>query len=258
MFAMFESLRQRFGFAGQASRSTVRRPQVRLSLEALDDRIVPTTSPFSTAAFAPNSLGARYATLLQVAPLTTQAILIDPAPQLAATGTNAFTSTINLGLGPLHVLSQSYNGGGIWNLLGTFESINQIPIDGFNVSDDIGQLSFASGQIHSSPVSSGTAVFNGSTFSYYTNSIGFQASGSGTLNTVLGPVQDAQTVTFTGLVLSVWVNGQAVPVGVSGTVTIHDHVTGIPVGNPMADFDTTAVVPGPNSWLGTTWAAITH
>jgi hypothetical protein len=164
-------------------------------------------------------------------------------------------SSINLGLGGLSIQDQAYNNAaGVWSFTGTFESTNQIPLLGFNVSDDVGQEPFLSGQISSWPVSSGTTVFNGSTFSYYTNSISFQSSGSGTIGT-LG-ASDLQTVSFTGLVLSVWVNGQTVPVGVSGTIDIKDHVTGIP-GIGTRDFDTNAVVPG-TMLLGTTWAAITH
>jgi hypothetical protein len=257
MFAMFHRLRRRFGFAGQASRPPARRPQVRLSLETLDDRIVPTTNPFSTAAFTTNSLVANYATLLQVNPLITQTFFqIDPTPQLAATGTNAFTSTINLGLGTLKVQSQAYNTAGIWNFAGTFESMTQIPLFGFLVSDDIGPLSFASGQIHSSPASSGTGVFNGSTVSYFTNIISFQAVGDGMVGDPSLGAMDHQQVTFNGSILSVWFNGTAVPVGVSGTVDIKDTVS-IPGFGPMT-FDTSEVVPGTTMWLGTNWASITH
>jgi hypothetical protein len=253
MFAMFHSLRRRLGSGAQASRPPARRPQVRLSLEALDDRIVPTYPTFTSISHATNSLVVNYATLLQVAPLTTQAIQLDPAPQLAATGTNAFTSTINLGLGTLKVQSQSYNTAGIWNFAGTFESMTQIPLFGFLVSDDIGPLSFASGQIHTSPTTSGTAVINGSNFSYYTNSISFQASGDGVVGAIAAP--DHQVVTFNGSILSLWVNGTAVPVGVSGTVDIKDTVT-VPGSGPMT-FDTSEVVPG-MMLNGMTWASIVH
>jgi hypothetical protein len=236
-----------------------------LSLEALDDRILPYASPFTAAAFPTNSLAANYGTSLQMVPPLSPLFTLDPAPILASLTPGSLKSSINLGLGNLAITLQNYNNAaGVWNFVGTFESTNQIPLLGFNVSDDVGQLSIfrEPGQISRWPVSSGTAVFpNGITYSYYTNSISFQTSGSGNISHF--GADDAQTVRFTGLVLSVWVNGQTVPVGVSGTLDIHDHVTN--VFNPLTgmtlpgpfDFDTNAVVPG-MMFLGTTWAAITH
>jgi hypothetical protein len=68
---------------------------------------------------------------------------------------------------------------------------------------------------------------------------------------------DHQQVSFSGSVLSVWLQNQALAVGVSGSVDIQDHVTGIP-GVGTRNFDTSPTpVPG-TPWIGTNWASIQY
>jgi hypothetical protein len=256
MSALFHSLLRRFGFGGQASRPAARPPQVRLSLEALDDRIVPTITSIDPGGMA-NSLLADYGSSLQLVAPISYLTSFNLPPFLAQTGANAFTSTINLGLGTLAVQAQTFNNNamGVWNFAGTFESMTQIPVFGFLVSNDIGPLSFDSGQISSWPSSSGTDVFNGNTVNYFTNSISFRATGDGMVGDPSFGMQDHQVVSFTGSILSVWFNGQAVPVGVGGTIDIQDTVT-VP-GSGSMPFDTAQTVPG-TMFVGMNWASIQH
>jgi hypothetical protein len=259
MFALFHRLRQRFGFAGQTTRSAARRPQVRLSLEMLDDRIVPTVASINPGGvLAMHSVAAQYASgLWQLNPQLTSVFNSPPVPDLTGTAQNMHHgSTINLGQGTLTVQQEYLNAiTGALQFTGVFESDAPLVFPlGIQVSDDIGPLQ-VTGQIGRSPSSSGTGMFNGSMVNYYTNSISFSTSGDGKVGSLMLP--DHQEVSFTGSILSVWVNGQAIPVGVSGSIDIKDTVTNIPnYGTKTFDTGWTPV-PGTN-WMGTNYASISY
>jgi hypothetical protein len=109
MSALFQNLQRRFGFGGQASGSAVPRPQVRMCLEALDERILPTFSPGISSGIdnllSPNDLANIQATLRFD-------LLTAGAPVPALTGTNPAAQVqamINLGLGALTVQSEFLN-----------------------------------------------------------------------------------------------------------------------------------------------------
>jgi hypothetical protein len=56
MSTIFQSLLRRRGFGNQVSRPATRRPQIRLCLEALDERLLPSISPFNSFTFDPSNM----------------------------------------------------------------------------------------------------------------------------------------------------------------------------------------------------------
>jgi hypothetical protein len=258
MSAMLHRLLRRFGFGGQASRPAQRRPQVRLSLEALDDRIMPYASLFTTAVVPTSNPFASYIGNLQTMPFVSAVPAYSPVPDLTGTAQNMHMgSTIDLGLGTLKVSSEYVDPQtGNMRFTGYFTSRAQLVFPlGIQVSDNIGPIQ-VTGEIYRFSTSSGTALFNGSMVSYYTNSISFSAFGDGPVGSARLP--DQQQVSFTGSILSVWGPNGALPVGVSGSIDIKDTVANLLNGNMPGQFDTGLTpVPGMN-WIGTNWAAINY
>jgi hypothetical protein len=231
-----------------------------LCLEALDERLLPSHSPFNPGVLAAHNPFAQYTPAeirmgaeLNIQPL--QSMQLDPAPNLM--GPMQRGSKIDLGQGTLTIENEFFNvQSQVWQFTGHFESSAHIVLPlGIPVSDDIGPVA-VTGQISRWPTSSGSAVFiNGSTVSYYTSSISFQGAGDGTVGSSMLP--DHQQVSFSGSVLSVWLQNQPTAIGVSGSVDIIDHVTGIP-GFGNRDFDSGQTpVPG-TPWIGMNWASIQY
>jgi hypothetical protein len=122
---LFVRLLQRLGLSGQASRPFTRRPQVRLCLEALDERLLPSTSPFgSYANLAQNLAVSPSAGIQQVCALSYLGI-----PQLANYKVQLTTSSGGAG-GTLTITSEDANG----NFQGSYSnpnlSINALPVHG--------------------------------------------------------------------------------------------------------------------------------
>ena len=262
MSAFFDSLLGRIKLSRQARRPAAARPHVRLCLEALDERILPSAGPIINHRIDSDA-DTKYEILkagqegLTAAARPELAFLIPPStPNLI--GPMGKGSTVNLGLGTLTIQTESFNSQtGVMDFTGTFASSNRINlgIPGGDISDNIGAIP-VTGHIKIVPSAStwSFGVLAGVPVGFYTTAIDFQGVGDGRVGSL--ELKEHQQVSFSGSVLR-WVSADwPYPLGyaISGSLDIKDTVQNIPVLGTKT-FDTSSPVPGV-TFAGMDWAAI--
>lgn len=262
MSAFFDSLLRRIKFSRQAGRPAAPRPRVRLCLEALDDRILPSAGPFIHRIdidATPDAIQAGQSALAANLRSAMDFLPILPTPNLV--GPMGKGSTVDLGLGTLTIKTESWNSQtGVMDFTGTYEShpSTKILLGSIAVNDDIGPIP-VTGHINAPPASTwSNGSVAGIPVSYFTTGISFHGDGHGFVGSTASP--DCQHVDFSGSVLTSWLsNGPfQFQYWMSGSsmdaLKITDTVT---VSDLMKITDVTAApVPG-TSFAGMNWAPIT-
>jgi hypothetical protein len=257
MSAFFDRLLRRIKLWRQAPRPAAPgRAPVRLCLEALDERILPSAGPILTHRVDVDAAKSEVLKAVQEGLAvnlrsTMDALFILPTPNLVG----ARGSTVNLGLGTLTIQTESWDPQtASTKFTGTFESSNKIYPGGIQVSDDIGAIP-VTGHIQAPFAATWrNGTLGGIPIGYFTSTIDFQGTGDGSVGSLQLP--DHQQVSFTGSILTWW--SQTGPLqyqyAMSGMIDIKDTVQNIPVLGTQT-FNTPETVPG-NTFAGMDWSPI--